>query len=65
MNDLFRREKFARLPRAISKEGKWTHMYEVGEVTYWSAGHAWWRYTLPDRPRRIDVDATRAIFESG
>ena len=38
MNDLFRREKFARLPRAISEEGKRTHTYEVGQVVYWSPG---------------------------
>ena len=38
MNDLFRREKFARLPRAISKEGKRSHTYEVGQVVYWSPG---------------------------
>src|SRR6266700_1265774 len=38
MNDLFRREKFAHLPRAISKEGKRTHTYEVGDVAYWSPG---------------------------
>jgi len=36
MNDLFRREKFAHLPRAISEEGKRTHTYEVGQVVYWS-----------------------------
>jgi quercetin dioxygenase-like cupin family protein len=36
MNDLFRREKFAHLPRAISEEGKWTHTYEIGDVAYWS-----------------------------
>src|SRR5712691_6132461 len=38
MNDLFRREKFAHLPRAISKEGKRTHTYEVGDVAYWPPG---------------------------
>src|SRR6266545_7712968 len=38
MNDLFRREKFAHLPRAISEEGKRTHTYEVGHVVYWSPG---------------------------
>ena len=38
MNDLFRREKFARLPRAISEEGKRSHTYEVGQVVYWSPG---------------------------
>ena len=37
-DDLFRREKFARLPRAISEEGKRTHTYEVGQVVYWSPG---------------------------
>ena len=38
MNDLFRREKFAYLPRAISKEGKRMHTYEVGDVAYWPPG---------------------------
>ncbi len=38
MNDLFRREKFAHLPRAISEEGKRSHTYEVGQVVYWSLG---------------------------
>ena len=38
MNDLFRREKFAHLPRAISKEGKRTHTYEVGDIAYWPPG---------------------------
>lgn len=38
MNDLFRREKFAHLPRAISKEGKRMQTYEVGDIAYWSPG---------------------------
>lgn len=38
MNDLFRREKYAHLPRAISEEGKRTHTYEVGDVAYWPPG---------------------------
>jgi len=38
MNDLFRREKFAHLPRAISEQGKQTHTYEIGQVVYWSPG---------------------------
>ena len=38
MNDLFGREKFASLPRAISTEAKRTHTYEVGNVAYWSPG---------------------------
>jgi len=38
MNDLFGREKFGHLPRAISEEGKRTHTYEIGELAYWSPG---------------------------
>jgi hypothetical protein len=38
MTDLFRREKVGHLPRAISKEGKPTHTYEVGDIAYWSPG---------------------------
>jgi hypothetical protein len=38
MNDLFRREKFGHLPRALSTEGKRTHTYEVGDIAYWPPG---------------------------
>jgi hypothetical protein len=38
MNDLFRREKFANLPRAISEEGRRTHDYAVGIIGYWPPG---------------------------
>jgi len=38
MSDLFRREKFGHLPRAISIGGKRTHGYEVGQLIYWSPG---------------------------
>src|SRR6186997_3614858 len=38
MNDLFRREKFAALPRAISEQGKRTHNYAVGTIGYWAPG---------------------------
>jgi hypothetical protein len=38
MNDLFGREKFGHLPRALSEGGKRTRTYEVGEVIYWSPG---------------------------
>ena len=38
MNDLFGREKFAHLPRAISERGKRTRTYETGQVVYWSPG---------------------------
>src|SRR6266702_7988132 len=38
MNDLFRREKLAHLPRAISEQGKRTHDYAVGTIGYWPPG---------------------------
>jgi hypothetical protein len=38
MNDLFRREKFAHLPRPISEGDKRTHTYEVGDIAYWPPG---------------------------
>jgi hypothetical protein len=38
MNDLFHREKFAHLPKAISTEGKRADTYEVGEIASWSPG---------------------------
>jgi 4-carboxymuconolactone decarboxylase len=38
MNDLFSREKFGHLPRAISDAGERSHSYEVGQIVYWSPG---------------------------
>jgi len=38
MNDLFKREKFALLPRALSTEGKHTHSYALGDIAYWPPG---------------------------
>jgi hypothetical protein len=38
LNDLFRREKYGRLPRELSEGGDRTHSYEVGQVVYWSPG---------------------------
>jgi 4-carboxymuconolactone decarboxylase len=38
MDDLFGREKFGHLPRAISAGGQRTHDYEIGELAYWSPG---------------------------
>jgi hypothetical protein len=38
MNDLFRREKYAHLPKTISTVGARAHTYEVGEIVYWSPG---------------------------
>ena len=39
MNDLFGREKFGKLPKALSKKGPATHSYEVGDIAYWSPDH--------------------------
>jgi hypothetical protein len=38
MNDLFGREKFGHLPRAISEGRAPRHTYEIGDVAYWSPG---------------------------
>lgn len=38
MNDLFSREKYAHLPRAVSEGGTRTRAYEVGDVVYWPPG---------------------------
>src|SRR5881275_2312419 len=38
MDDLFGREKFGHLPRAISEEGKRTHTCAIGDIAYWSPG---------------------------
>lgn len=39
MNDLFGREKFAHLPKALSEKGPRTHSYQVGDIAYWSPAH--------------------------
>jgi hypothetical protein len=36
MDDLFKKEKYASLPRAISTKGKRAFTYEVGDIGYWS-----------------------------
>ena len=38
MSDLFNREKFGHLQRAIYQEGKRTHRYSLGDIAYWSPG---------------------------
>ena len=38
LRDLFGREKYARLPRALAESGDRRHAYEVGQVIYWSPG---------------------------
>ena len=39
MNDLFGREKYGDLPRAISEKGSRTDSYQVGDIAYWSPDH--------------------------
>ena len=39
MNDLFGRERYGDLPRAISEKGPRTHSYQVGDIVYWSPDH--------------------------
>jgi hypothetical protein len=38
MSDLFKREKFGHLPRALSEDGKGARTYQVGDVVYWPPG---------------------------
>jgi hypothetical protein len=39
MKDLFGREKYAALPKALSEKGPRRHQYEVGDIAYWSPSH--------------------------
>jgi hypothetical protein len=39
MNDLFGREKYVNLPKALSEKGSRTKRYDVGEIEYWSPSH--------------------------
>ena len=39
MNDLFGREKYRDLPKALSQQGPRTNRYEVGDIAYWSPDH--------------------------
>ncbi len=36
MKDLFGREKYGDLPKALSKEGPSKNRYDVGDIAYWS-----------------------------
>jgi hypothetical protein len=36
MKDLFGREKYGDLPKALSESGRRKNRYEVGEIAYWS-----------------------------
>jgi hypothetical protein len=39
MKDLFGREKYGDLPKALSENGPRKNTYEVGEIAYWSPSH--------------------------
>ena len=39
MNDLFGREKYGDLPKALSENGARRNRYEVGDIAYWSPDH--------------------------
>jgi hypothetical protein len=39
LSDLFGREKYASLPKALSEKGPRTKRYEVGDIAYWSPSH--------------------------
>jgi hypothetical protein len=39
MDDLFGREKFGNLPKALSEKGLRRHSYEIGDIAYWSPNH--------------------------
>ena len=39
MKDLFGREKYGDLPRALSEDGPRKSRYEVGDIAYWSPDH--------------------------
>jgi hypothetical protein len=48
MNDLFGREKYGDLPKALSKKGPSKDRYEVGDVAYWSPDHQFAVYYRQD-----------------
>jgi hypothetical protein len=39
MNDLFGREKYGDLPKALSENGPTKKRYEIGDIAYWSPDH--------------------------
>jgi hypothetical protein len=39
MNDLFGREKYGDLPKALSDDGPRKNRYKVGDIAYWSPNH--------------------------
>ena len=49
MDDLFGREKFGNLPKALSQKGPRSHSYEAGDIAYWSPAHDVAIYYRQDR----------------
>jgi hypothetical protein len=48
MNDLFGREKYSDLPKALSENGPRKNRYEVGDIAYWSPDHQFAVYYRQD-----------------
>ena len=48
MNDLFGREKYGDLPKALSESGPKKNTYEVGDIAYWSPDHQFAVYYRQD-----------------
>ena len=48
MNDLFGREKYGDLPKALSEKGPRKNRYEVGDIAYWSPAHQFAVYYRQD-----------------
>lgn len=48
MNDLFEREKYGDLPKALSENGPRKNRYEVGDIAYWSPRHQFAVYYRQD-----------------
>lgn len=48
MNDLFGREKYGDLPKALSETGPRKNTYEVGDIAYWSPDHQFAVYYRQD-----------------
>lgn len=48
MNDLFGREKYGDLPKALSESGPRKTRYEVGDIAYWSPDHQFAIYYRQD-----------------
>ena len=48
MNDLFGREKYGDLPKALAENGPRKNRYEVGDIAYWSPDHQFAVYYYQD-----------------